>query len=86
MEPTFQQRVLSVVQKIKKGHTLTYGQVAALAGSPKAARAVGTIVAKNFDSAIPCHRVVRSDGDAGQYNRGRETKIKLLREEGCSGF
>lgn len=60
---------------------MTYGEVARKAGSPGAARAVGNILSKNYDPAIPCHRVVRSDGDIGNYNRGRSLKAELLGKE-----
>jgi len=79
----FKQKVLNIVRKIPKGKTLTYKQVAAKAGSPNASRAVGSILKTNFDPNIPCHRVIRSDGVAGEYNRGQENKIKLLRSEGA---
>ena len=79
----FKEKVLKVVSKIPKGKTLTYKQVAKLAGSPNAYRAVGNIISKNYDSKIPCHRVVRSDGAVGGYNRGMENKIKILRKEGA---
>jgi methylated-DNA-[protein]-cysteine S-methyltransferase len=59
-----------VVAKIPKGKVMTYKQVAARAGNPKAARAVGTLMAKNYNPTIPCHRVVRSDGKIGNYNQG----------------
>ena len=79
----FKQKVLNIVRKIPKGKVLTYKQVAARAGSPDASRAVGSILKTNFDPKIPCHRVIRSDGITGEYNRGRENKIKLLRAEGA---
>lgn len=79
----FTQRVLAVVTKIPAGQTLTYKKVAALAGNPNAARAVGNIMNKNYDSAIPCHRVIRSDGTAGGYNRGDWVKLERLRKEGA---
>jgi O-6-methylguanine DNA methyltransferase len=75
--------VLSIVRKIPKGSVLTYRQVATLAGSPGASRAVGSILKKNYDPAIPCHRVIRSDGIAGEYNRGRDEKVRKLRAEGA---
>lgn len=79
---SFRQRVLAVVKEIPEGHTLTYKQVAQRAGSPNAARAVGMIMSKNFDPTIPCHRVIRTDGIIGGYNRGgAERKSKLLAEE-----
>ncbi len=80
---TFKEKVQEVVRKIPKGKTLTYKQVATKAGSPNASRAVGSILKKNFDPNIPCHRVIRSDGIIGEYNRGRQNKIKLLKSEGA---
>jgi O-6-methylguanine DNA methyltransferase len=80
---TFKEKVLQVVSKIPKGTTLTYKQVAEKAGSPKACRAVGSIISKNYDPKIPCHRVIRSDGKIGNYNRGQDKKIKLLKSEGA---
>lgn len=81
MKKTFKQKVFEIVSKIPKGKTLTYKEVAKKAGSPKAARAVGNILHTNYDPQIPCHRVVRSDGQTGGYNRGRQNKIKLLKKE-----
>ncbi len=80
---TFADRVYALVAKIPKGATMTYGEVAAAAGSPGAARAVGTIMSKNYDPSIPCHRVVRYDGQPGGYNRGRRRKKQLLEMEGA---
>lgn len=77
----FRQKVFAVVSKIPVGKTMTYAQVASKAGNAKACRAVGNILNKNFDPKIPCHRVVRSDGSIGGYNRGREKKIALLEKE-----
>lgn len=77
-------KVRAIVSKIPKGKTMTYGQVALKAGKPGAARAVGYIMSQNFDPKVPCHRVVRSDGKIGDYNRGgMSRKIKLLEEEGA---
>ncbi len=82
MKSLFTQKVLDIVRQIPAGKTVTYAQVAHMAGAPGAARAVGTIMSKNFDPAIPCHRVIRSDGKMGGYNRGGiERKQKLLAEE-----
>ncbi len=78
---SFKEKVLEVVKRIPKGKTLTYKEVAKLAGSPRAYRAVGKILNKNYDPSVPCHRVIRSDGKVGGYNRGAERKIKLLKEE-----
>ncbi len=80
---SFQQKVLAVVTAIPEGKVLTYGQVAKKAGNEKASRAVGTIMAKNTDKNVKCHRVVRSDGSIGMYNgllgKNKET---ILKKEG----
>ena len=78
---SFKEKVYKIVSKIPKGRVLTYKQVAILSGNPKAYRAVGNILNKNYDSKIPCHRVIRSDGKIGGYNRGEKNKIELLRKE-----
>ena len=83
MKSTFADRVRTVVAQIPKGETMTYKQVAECAGSPRAFRAVGNVLNKNCDPNIPCHRVVRSDGTIGSYNRGTERKREMLREERC---
>lgn len=62
---------------------MTYREVAVAAGSPKAARAVAQVMAANYDPTVPCHRVVRSDGTVGGYNRGGEVaKRAILNREG----
>ncbi|NTW14619.1 MAG: MGMT family protein [Candidatus Moranbacteria bacterium] len=65
-ETDFHERVYKIVRGIPRGMTLSYGEVARLAGSPGAARAVGSLMRKNSDPEIPCHRVIRSDGRAGK--------------------
>ena len=82
MKNSFRKNVLNIVKGIKKGSTLTYKQVAAKAGSLGAARAVGNIMKSNFDKSVPCHRVIRSDGKIGDYNRGgpRVKREKLMKE------
>jgi O-6-methylguanine DNA methyltransferase len=80
---TFKEKVLRIVKNIPRGKTKTYKEVARLAGSPKAFRAVGNIMAKNFNKEIPCHRIIKSDGTLGNYNRGGTTKKRaILRKEG----
>lgn len=79
---TFTEKVYEVVSKIPKGEVLTYKQVAKKAGNRKASRAVGSILHKNFNPNIPCHRVIRSDGKLGGYNKGDKNKIKILKKEG----
>jgi len=78
----FSERVYSVVSKIPKGKTMTYKQVAAAAGRPKAWRAVGNTLNKNKDTKrVPCHRVIRSDGETGGYAFGKKRKKQLLEAE-----
>lgn len=79
---TFSERVLEIVKNIPKGQTRSYKQVATLAGSPNAFRAVGTIMRKNKDFNVPCHRVIKDNGQHGQYSglRGK-TKGELLNDE-----
>lgn len=80
----FTERVLNIVSGIKKGETMTYKEVATRAGSPGASRAVGSIMKANYIKGIPCHRVIRSDGNIGQYNRGGPSqKYKKLKREGA---
>lgn len=79
---TFTEKVYEVVRKIPKGKVLTYKEVARCVGNIKAVRAVGNILNKNFDTSIPCHRVIRSDGKIGGYNRGTLNKKKILKSEG----
>lgn len=81
----FTDKVKDVVRSIPRGQTMTYGEVAAFAGGPGAARAVGNVMHNNYDPTVPCHRVIRSDGTPGCYNRGgSEAKLKLLRKEGVT--
>ena len=82
---SFQEKVIDIVKAIPKGTVLTYGQVAKKAGAPQASRAVGSIMAKNADKQVPCHRVVRSDGSIGMYNglQGKD-KRTLLKSEGVA--
>ncbi len=82
MPSLFQKKVYEIVRKIPKGKVKTYKEVAELAGSPKAWRAVGNILHKNKDLKIPCHRVICSDGSIGGYNRGKAKKKYLLKKEG----
>lgn len=80
---SFEEHVLEVVKNIPEGSVMTYGEVAKKAGNARASRAVGNLMAKNADKAVPCHRVVRSDGSIGMYNglRGK-SKETLLKKEG----
>lgn len=78
----FQLRVLEETLKIPLGQVRTYGWLAKQIGSPRAVRAVGSALRKNpYPLLIPCHRVVRADGDIGRYARGKEVKRRLLEFE-----
>jgi methylated-DNA-[protein]-cysteine S-methyltransferase len=81
---TFTEKVYAVVARIPRGKTMTYKEVARRAGRPNAYRAVGNIMHRNPDTKrVPCHRVVRSDGDPGGFARGRKMKIMMLTREGA---
>jgi O-6-methylguanine DNA methyltransferase len=78
----FRSRVLSAVRRIPRGRVATYGDVAALAGSPRAWRAVGNIMRECRDPATPCHRVIGAGGTLGGYGGNLQMKRELLRAEG----
>ena len=81
----FRRTVLAHLPVIPYGHTESYAQVAAAAGSPKAVRAVGTACAKNpLPVVVPCHRVVKSDGTMGRYAGGEDAKRTLLTLEAAA--
>lgn len=80
---TKQQAVLETLLTIPRGETISYGDLARLAGLPGAARFVGNVMANNrFGPLIPCHRVVTSSG-LGGYGPGLKRKIEILRREGA---
>ncbi|MFA6251488.1 MAG: MGMT family protein [Candidatus Paceibacterota bacterium] len=79
---SFSEKVYKVVIKIPRGKVLTYKEVAKRAGNSNASRAVGNILNKNHNPKIPCHRVIRSDGKLGGYNKGTRQKRKILKMEG----
>ena len=81
---TFNRRVLAACSKIRAGQTLSYSQIAEKIGSPGAARAVGTALAKNpLPLIIPCHRVIKTDGQIGQFSAAGDENLKekLLKHE-----
>lgn len=79
----FERDVLRAAQRIPAGQVRPYGWIAHQIGRPKAVRAVGTALGHNpVPVLIPCHRVVRSDGDLGEYVFNRQTKRELLAGEG----
>ncbi len=75
---TFTARIRDIVKQIPAGETRSYKEVAELAGAPQAARAVGRVMSQNYDPTVPCHRVIRSDGTIGEYNRGGKTQKEQL--------
>jgi O-6-methylguanine DNA methyltransferase len=75
----FQLKVYATLRKVPVGKTVTYGELARLAGYPGAARAVGTAMKKNrLPIVIPCHRVLPSAGGLGEYSAGKKWKRYLL--------
>lgn len=79
----FQARVYAACRRIPPGRVTTYQRLASAIGHPHASRAVGNALHRNpFAPAVPCHRVVRSDGRLGGFARGTAAKAKLLRAEG----
>ena len=80
----FAQRVLHVLRRIPPGRVLTYGDVAALAGRPGAARAVGNIMRLARVPGLPYHRVVAAGGRVGGYGANPQLKVSLLQAEGLT--
>jgi len=78
----FSDRVLSVVRRIPPGKVASYGEVAALAGRPRAARAVGNIMRGCGRPDVPCHRVIAAGGRLGGYGGSELLKRSLLAAEG----
>ena len=79
----FHESVLRELARVPYGHTETYGALAAKAGRPGAARAVGTVMNRNpIPIVLPCHRIVGANGSLTGYAGGREVKRRLLELEG----
>src|SRR5262245_17436545 len=78
----FTSRVLTTVRRIPPGRVATYGEVAALAGKPRAARAVGNIMRECRRPDVPCHRVIAAGGRLGGYGGSEFLKRSLLVAEG----
>ena len=86
---TFREQVYEITKLIPRGRVATYGQIARLAGKPKATRVVGMFMKTNpFAPMVPCHRVVGSDGKLTGYSGGKgiETKREMLIKEGIIFF
>ncbi|SDS10986.1 AraC family transcriptional regulator, regulatory protein of adaptative response / methylated-DNA-[protein]-cysteine methyltransferase [Halopseudomonas sabulinigri] len=78
----FQQHVWEELQQVSNGHTISYSDLAGRLGKPKATRAVASACAANpLAIVVPCHRVLRSDGDISGYRWGVARKRELLRRE-----
>jgi methylated-DNA-[protein]-cysteine S-methyltransferase len=82
MATPFTARVLTTVRRIPAGRVATYGDIAAAAGRPGAARAVGNIMRDCSARDVPCHRVIAAAGRLGGYGGNLEMKRALLRAEG----
>jgi O-6-methylguanine DNA methyltransferase len=80
--PPFANRVLTVVRRIPPGRVATYGDVAKLAGRPRAARAVGNVMKHCGRRDVPCHRVIAAGGRLGGYGGSEVLKRALLVAEG----
>lgn len=78
----FSRRVLTVVRNIPPGRVVTYGDVASMAGRPRAARAVGNIMKNCTRRDVPCHRVIAAGGRLGGYGGSESLKRALLVAEG----
>lgn len=84
-EYSFASAVTEAVRSLSPGETISYAEAARRAGYSGAARAVGSLMRKNHDPSVPCHRVVRSDGRCGEYNGGGEQKkAERLEQEGVA--
>ena len=75
-------RVMAIVRRIPRGRVATYGDIAELAGAPRAWRAVGSHMRQCQDPSVPCHRVVGAGGALGGYGANPQVKRDLLRAEG----
>ena len=80
----FSTKVLAVVRRIPRGQVSTYGDIAAFAGTPGAARAVGNIMRECGRPDVPCHRVVAAGGRLGGFSGDEARKRRLLQAEGVA--
>lgn len=78
----FKEKVFKATKKIPKGKIATYKIIARKAGNSKAFRAVGNALNTNMSKAVPCHRVIKSDGSLGGYRQGVDRKKNRLIKEG----
>ncbi|MCK4553656.1 MGMT family protein [Candidatus Parcubacteria bacterium] len=79
----FEKDVLEIIKRIPAGNVTTYSEIVKAVGRPRAVRAAGNALNKNANAPIvPCHRVVKSNGNIGGYAGGVKEKIRLLHDEG----
>ncbi len=79
----FELKVLKKLARVPVGRVVTYGELAKAVSCPGASQAVGNAVRKNpWAPEVPCHRVVKSNGQVGGYARGTRKKIEVLKKEG----
>ena len=76
------QDIYQLAKKIPAGKITTYGAIARALNKPEMSRFVGTVLNKNTDESIPCHRIVKQNGEVGGYNKGAAKKIAILKREG----
>ena len=81
MPTEFEKKVYSICKRVPKGKVTTYGAIAKRLKS-KGYQAVGNALNKNPFKSVPCHRVVKSNGEVGGFARGSRKKIEMLRKEG----
>jgi len=80
----FQQAAWAAMRQVVGGTTVSYADLAAMAGNPRAVRAAGTACAHNHVAPfVPCHRIIHSDGSISAYGFGPELKALLLEHEGA---
>ena len=83
MVTAWEKKILLLVSYIPPGKVITYKELARAAGTPKGCRAVGNSLNKNpWAPSIPCHRVVKSNGEVGGFAHGQKKKMEYLSSEG----
>lgn len=85
MPSEFEKQVYAALKKVPRGKVTTYGRLAQAIGRKKAARAIGNAMNKNpYAPQVPCHRVVKSNGEIGGFAHGVQKKIAMLKKEGIA--
>ncbi len=85
MESKFAEQIYKLTARIPKGKVATYQGIAAALGQPKASRAVGNALNKNpYAPQVPCHRIIRSNGEIGGFASGPDKKRLMLQKEGVT--